>query len=90
MPKIKDGGQAYPGPSFTNDGAPRGHDMGMTRRDWFAGQALASLAMMPFTEEGGPSLKGLAAAKDLTVGVLIATMCYDYADAMIAVSEVEK
>ena len=38
--QIKDGGPAFPGPSFTRDGNPNGHAMGMSLRDWFAGQAL--------------------------------------------------
>jgi hypothetical protein len=38
-----DGGPAFPGPTFTRTGYPNGHSMGMTLRDWFAGQALAGL-----------------------------------------------
>ena len=37
------GGAAFPGPSFTQAGHPNGHSMGMTLRDWFAGQALAGM-----------------------------------------------
>jgi hypothetical protein len=42
MSDTKDnGGTAFPGPSFTRAGHPNGHSMGMSLRDWFAGQALA-------------------------------------------------
>lgn len=37
-------GTVFPGPSFTEGGHRKGHDMGLSRRDWFAGQALAGLA----------------------------------------------
>lgn len=40
--EIETGGRAFPGPAFTKMGFPNGHDMGMTLRDWFAGQALAN------------------------------------------------
>jgi hypothetical protein len=43
MSDTKDnGGTAFPGPTFTRTGYPNGHSMGMTLRDWFAGQALAT------------------------------------------------
>ena len=42
MSDTKDnGGTAFPGPSFTRAGHSNGHSMGMSLRDWFAGQALA-------------------------------------------------
>lgn len=40
--KIDDGGRAFPGKSFTERGYPNGYDMGMSLRDWFAGQALVT------------------------------------------------
>ena len=43
MTQNKTGGPAFPGPSFTQGGHANGHAMGMTLRDWFAGQALAGL-----------------------------------------------
>ena len=36
-------GSAFPGPSFTQGGHPNGHNMGMSLRDWFAGQALVGI-----------------------------------------------
>lgn len=33
---------AYPGARYTQDGMPVGHGQGMTLRDYFAGQVLAS------------------------------------------------
>jgi hypothetical protein len=47
MTKPYDGGPAFPGPSFTQAGYPNGHSMGLTMRDWFAGQALAN----PYTTD---------------------------------------
>lgn len=34
------GGPAFPGKAFTRGGHPNGESMGMTLRDWFAGQAI--------------------------------------------------
>lgn len=42
MTEKNTGGAAFPGPAFTRNGYQSGHDMGMTLRDWFAGQALAN------------------------------------------------
>jgi hypothetical protein len=39
MTQKPTGGPAFPGPSFTQSGYPNGHAMGMTLRDWFAGQS---------------------------------------------------
>jgi hypothetical protein len=61
--KIDDGGAAFP----TN--SPYNSRAGMSLRDWFAGQALASMGIM--------ELKAWA-SKD------VATAAYSYADAMIA------
>ena len=38
-----DGPKAFPGPSYTLSGLPNGHDMGMTLRDYFAGQAIVGI-----------------------------------------------
>ena len=45
--KPYDGGPAYPGQLITESGFPRGYSMGMTLRDWFAGQALAGIMANP-------------------------------------------
>lgn len=41
------GGAAFPGPSFTENGYSSGHDMGMSLRDWFAGQIVAGWCANP-------------------------------------------
>lgn len=66
---------AFPGPSFTSNGHPNGHDMGMSQRDWFAGQAMAGLAAHSgsYGFGNGPS--------DL------ADRAYEIADAMLAERE---
>jgi hypothetical protein len=61
--KIDDGGAAFP----TN--SPYNSRAGMSLRDWFAGQALASMG-----------LRGLKTWTDKE----IATAAYSYADAMLA------
>ena len=38
-----DGGAAFPGPAYTQNGHLSGHGMGMSLRDWFAGQALGGM-----------------------------------------------
>ena len=60
MSDTKDnGGTAFPGPSFTRTGHPNGHSMGMSLRDWFAGQALAGLVRSE-QPEGFPAWVGHA------------------------------
>jgi hypothetical protein len=68
MDTKDDGGPAFPGPTFSQGGHPTGHGMGMTLRDWFAGQALASGAFADSTK---------SFADD-------AEAAYKWADAMIA------
>ncbi|XAI95163.1 hypothetical protein [Microcystis phage Mwe-JY13] len=67
------GGQAYPTKLYTEQGHPGGYDMGMTQRDWFAGQALAGLLAANATY-GGKTNNHAALARD----------CYATADAMLA------
>ena len=67
----KDGGAAFPGPVFTRAGHKAGESMGMSLRDWFAGQALAS---------GAFSENTLTHLKD-------AENAYKWADAMILARE---
>lgn len=40
---LQNDNYAFPGARFSRSGAPAGHGMGMTLRDWFAGQALAGI-----------------------------------------------
>jgi len=68
----KDGGAAFPGPVFTRAGHKAGESMGMSLRDWFAGQAL----MGHISYEGGGSTFDLDARA-----------AYKWADAMIAARE---
>ena len=70
--QIKDGGPAFPGPSFTRGGNPNGHAMGMSLRDWFAGQALAGI----YANSGDDSPAGAHGR--------CAKEAYDAADAMLA------
>jgi hypothetical protein len=64
----KNGGPAFPacGEAWTND------TMGMTLRDWFAGQALSGMMANSYYHESG-----IVPIKD----------CYHFADAMIAERE---
>ncbi len=67
--KIDDGGRAFPGKNFTENGFPNGENMGMTLRDYFAGQVLS----------GFMSAKPMHFDPDDD-----AAYCYRVADAMIA------
>lgn len=75
----KGGGPAFP---TQFDYGPSGHQTieGMTMRDWFAGQAMASLILVPATaaiarQDGNLPTKTLALA------------AYEAADAMLAARE---
>lgn len=80
----KDGGHAFPNitPDMIVDGGP-----GMSLRDWFAGQALASIIEASI---GNPKIIS-SLAKDIGIGITntVATIAYEYADAMIAQREKE-
>ncbi|MFP5480254.1 MAG: hypothetical protein ACLGIE_11285 [Alphaproteobacteria bacterium] len=78
--QTKDGGPAFPvhGGHHPDDD-PRNQILGggMSLRDWFAGQAMASLILVPATaaiarQDGNPPVKTLALA------------AYEAADAMLA------
>jgi hypothetical protein len=43
MSKRYDSGTAFPSPSFTSNGHPNGHDMGMDLRTYIATQVLAGI-----------------------------------------------
>ena len=77
MTDMSTGGSAFPGPSFTRSGMANGHSMGMTLRDWFAGQALGQTIQNVTAPEGDWSY--LEAAR----------CAYAMADAMIAAREVQ-
>lgn len=68
------GGPAFPGPSYTERGHLNGHAMGMTLRDWFAGQALAA-------EISGRWANEIASVPDHPE---LAKNAYELADAMLA------
>lgn len=74
MSKINDGGNAFPACNEANVNGT----MGMTLRDWFAGQALAGLCANP---NESPDEDG---ASDRDV---IASVAYELADAMLAARE---
>ncbi len=76
MSQKDNGGTAFPGPSFTQGGHPNGHSMGMTLRDWFAGQALAGFYANPDPH--------MPAELDGKPGVIrVAQAAYQIADAML-------
>ena len=54
MTQNKTGGPAFPGPSFTQGGHANGHAMGMTLRDWFAGQAPSVPEIISWDDLAGP------------------------------------
>ena len=74
MANKDDGGPAFPGPSFTRDGNPNGHAMGMNLRDAAALAALQGIVAgyMSNTEMSGLSRQ------------MIADEAFQYADAFIA------
>lgn len=74
----KDGGRAFPGPSFSRNGYPDGHSMGMTLRDWFAGQAMQGLWVAYNRDWSNPN--------DYQINA-IAANAYMVADAMLAARE---
>ncbi len=64
----------YPGERFTQSGMRSGHGMGMTLRDWFAGQALAG--MLSNCDESG--LNGWGGMQEQA-----AKEAYNFADALV-------
>lgn len=88
MEKFETGGNAFPGPNFTEGGMPNGHNMGMTLRDWFAGHALAAMVTKaPFFDRDGEHGKAVDLAQ---FKADMAISAYFYADAMIAEREVRR
>ena len=49
---INDGGPAFPHHETTSTGEPFHDHLGMTLRDWFAGQALAAMTVAPDYSKG--------------------------------------
>ena len=77
MSKIEDGGPAFPREDYQSDQAPG--QSGMSLRDWFAGQIFASIM---------GSAEGLGTIEKHHREQLLleaAKMCYESADAMIAI-----
>lgn len=83
--KHNDGGPAFPCPVFHDPGRVKRADQpqGMTLRDWFAGQALASMSL---NTSGVWPKDGDRAEREIRGAVSAA---YLYADAMIAAREVK-
>lgn len=67
------GNQAYPTKTFTTQGLPNGHDMGLTKREHFAGLALQGLLAGVWADPHVDTFEPKNAA-DLAV---------EYADALI-------
>jgi len=75
-----DGGSAFPvHPGITYDG-----QCGMTLRDWFAGQALKGLIVYCEKFEGSTQFQEMMCAQPWD---RLATVSYEYADAMLAARE---
>ena len=71
---YNDGGQAFPRPvSFSEEGGTHRGCLGMTLRDWFAGQAMTGFI-------------AASTGRDI-LAKLDARMCYQMADAMLTVRE---
>lgn len=74
--KKNDGGAAFPGECFTENGMRNGVSMGMSLRDWFAGQSIGEVIS-----------RGTGARRisdDTPVPEYFARLAYEVADAMIA------
>lgn len=82
MGEIKNGGPAFPQNDLSqyNIGPDEHSNGGMTLRDWFAGQALASLLKVSSDTQPGES--AYAGFPELA-----ASDAYLYADAMLAARE---
>lgn len=81
--RIKDGGPAFP---LQPESTPEAHYLGMTLRDWFAGQALAGL-LSGATESECRQMSKLGDG-DTQLGFSIAAIMY--ADAMLSAREGEQ
>ena len=77
----KDGGPAFPCTVWSPRGHMIGESMGLSLRDWFAGQAGASI--LGGLVSAGQSLSPEDAAK-------VAVAAYFHADAMLAAREASK
>jgi hypothetical protein len=73
-----DGGAAFPTQHVSNGNTI----VGMSLRDWFAGQAL--MGALASYIDGVPNLETAGAGADLTIKQAIARRCYLLADAMLA------
>lgn len=87
MTKIDDGWAAetahddyvYPGTRFAQNGFVTGHGMGLSLRDWFAGQVISGLM-------ANPNVHGILreSGHGATAGEAAALLSFGYADAMLA------
>lgn len=75
--KIEDGGPAFP--HMAADGHPD-YRLGLTVRDWFAGQALSGA----ISAVGGTASCGSQLARNPSMPKTLSELAYDYADAMLA------
>ena len=69
-------GAVYPGPVWTRDGHKSGYDSGMTKREYFAGQALAGMLAGGFADT--------IPHDDIEAGATATAFACMYADALIA------
>jgi hypothetical protein len=76
MADLYSSGPAFPGTVYTHSGHISGHSMGMSLRDWFAGQALAGILAGGFADT--------IPHDDVNGGGDAAYFAYQYADAMLS------
>jgi hypothetical protein len=82
------GGSAFPREDYQSDDAPG--QRGMTLRDYFAGQVLASITASALFDPAVREITGsLAAKNDTDRPHLIAATCYQIADAMLNIRKLE-
>jgi hypothetical protein len=76
MSTIDDGGAAFPyEPHYDLSGCSVSGSLGMTLRDWFAGQVMAEMIRLSTDSDGGWNAENVAYG------------CYNLADAMLKARE---
>ena len=83
--RLENDGYVYPGQRIAQNGIPLGHGQGLTKREWFAGQALVGMLL--------GEVGTVVAANRIESGIYknseeaYAGISYTLADAMIAASK---
>ncbi|WP_338615511.1 hypothetical protein [Pigmentiphaga sp. CHJ604] len=86
---IKDGGQAFPVPGLSQlpNGGFINPEAGMTLRDYFAGQALISIAAMAVTKQGAATLLQIQKETGKHPNEAVGELAYEIADAALRARE---